>query len=144
MENNQKIKLFLVDDDAVFLKLLEIEYLQNTGYDIETYLTGELCIENLHHKPDLIVLDYHLNGIDKNVMDGMKTLDKIKANDPDIPVVILSAQNDIDVALNCLHLKAIDYVVKNKSAFMHLQNTITTIFNYKEMEREMHRLTSAI
>ncbi len=139
MENNQKIKLFLVDDDAVFLKLLEIEYLQNTGFVIETYLTGELCIENLHHRPDVIVLDYHLNGNDKKAMNGMKTLDKIKSNHPDIPVVILSAQNDIDVALSCLHHKAIDYVVKNKSAFIHLQSTINTIFDFKELEKDMHR-----
>lgn len=135
MENSQKIKLFLVDDDAVFLKLLEIEYQQITGFEIETYLTGELCIENLHHHPDIIVLDYHLNGNDRKAMDGMKTLDNIKANHPDIPVVMLSAENDMDVALNCMHHKAIDYVVKNKSAFMHLQNTINTIFDYQEMER---------
>jgi two-component system OmpR family response regulator len=140
MDNDQKIKLFLVDDDAVFLKLLEIEYLQHADFVIETYLTGEQCIENLHHKPDIIVLDYHLNGNDRKAMDGMKTLDKIKANHPDIPVVMLSAQNDIDVALNCLHHKAIDYVLKNKSAFMHLQNTINTIFDYKEMKRGISRV----
>ncbi|MCU0346992.1 MAG: response regulator [Saprospiraceae bacterium] len=143
MDNGQKIKLFLVDDDAVFLKLLEIECLRNTGFVIESYLTGELCVENLHHEPDVIVLDYHLNGNDGKAMDGMKTLDKIKANHPDIPVVILSAQNDIDVALNCMRHKAIDYVVKNESAFMHLQNSITAIFDYRVMERELHRLTSA-
>jgi two-component system, OmpR family, response regulator len=139
MDNEQKIKLFLVDDDAVFLKLLEIEYLQNAGFVIETYLSGELCIENLHHKPDVIVLDYHLNGSNKKAMDGMKTLDNIKTNHPDIPVVMLSAQNDIGVALNCLHHKAIDYVVKNKSAFMNLQNTINTILDYREMGKDMNR-----
>lgn len=134
MNNDQKIKLFLVDDDAVFLKLLEIEYLQNTGFVIETYLTGELCVENLHHHPDVIVLDYHLNGIDKNAMNGMVTLDKIKACNPDIPVVILSAQDDLDVALDCLNHKAFDYVVKNEATFLHLQIIITSIFNYRKME----------
>ena len=43
--NNEKIKLFLVDDDAVFLKLLEIEFLEHADFDIKTYPTGELCIE---------------------------------------------------------------------------------------------------
>lgn len=139
MDNDQKIKLFLVDDDAVFLKLLENEYLQDADFTIETYLSGELCIENIHHKPDVIVLDYHLNGIDKNAMSGMETLDKIKASHPDIPVVILSAQVDIDVALDCMHHKAFDYVVKNESAFMHLQNSITAIFDYREMVRGISR-----
>lgn len=144
MKNDQKIKLFLVDDDAVFLKLLEIEYLRNAGYIIETYPTGELCIENLHHNPDIIVLDYHLNGMDNTAMDGMKTLDNIKARHPDIPVVILSAQDDIDVALDCMHHKAFDYLVKNKSAFVHLQNAITTIFNYNKMEEKVHPLSMAV
>ena len=57
MKNEKKIKLFLVDDDAVYLKLLEIEFLENGDFDIETYATGELCIAHLSHQPDIIVLD---------------------------------------------------------------------------------------
>ncbi len=144
MDNNHKIKLFLVDDDAVFLKLLEIEYLQQEDFIIETYPSGELCIENLHHEPDIIVLDYHLNGIDKKAMNGMKTLDKIKAYNPDIPVVILSSQDDKDVALDCLQHKAADYVVKNEAAFEHLKINITSIFNYKKMEKELNRPSPAV
>ena len=73
-----KIKLFLVDDDALFLKSLEIEFLQHADFEIETYATGELCLANLSHTPDVIILDYHLDGIDKTAMNGMYTLDKIK------------------------------------------------------------------
>ena len=138
MINGDKIKIFLVDDDALFLKLLEIEYLSDVEFAIETYLTGELCIENLHHNPDVIVLDYHLDGIDKNAMNGMQTLDKIKAFNPNIPVVILSSQNEIDVAINCVGHRAFDYVVKNESSLMNLQIIITTIFSYKKMEKELN------
>jgi len=138
MINGDKIKIFLVDDDALFLKLLENEYLSDVEFAIETYLTGELCIENLHHNPDVIVLDYHLDGIDKNAMNGMQTLDKIKAFNPNIPVVILSSQNEIDVAINCVGHRAFDYVVKNESSLMNLQIIITTIFSYKKMEKELN------
>ena len=79
MNNENKIKLFLVDDDAMYLKLLEIEFLQHADFTIETFATGELCIENLSHNPDVIILDYHLDGIEKNAMNGIETLDKIKA-----------------------------------------------------------------
>ena len=72
-----KIKIFLVDDDAVFLKSLEIEFLQHADFVIETYATGERCIKNLSQFPDVIILDYHLDGIEKNAMNGMETLDKI-------------------------------------------------------------------
>lgn len=138
MENENKVKIFLVDDDAVFLKSLEIEFLQHADFDIETYTSGELCIENLSQNPDVIILDYHLDGIDKNAMNGLETLIQIKALYPDIPVVILSSQDKIEVAVNCMHHKAFDYVVKSETAFMRLQKIIDTIFHYQKMEKELN------
>lgn len=134
---NEKIKLFLVDDDALFLKLLESEFIQNADFEIETYATGEKCLENLSHNPDVIILDYQLDGIDLNAMNGIDTLDKIKVINPDIPVVMLSSQDKIDVAIDCMHHRAFDYVVKSETAFMRLQKIITTIFRYKKMEKEL-------
>lgn len=134
---NEKIKLFLVDDDAVFLKSLEIEFPQHADFIIETYSTGELCVSYLSHSPDGIILDYHLDGIVKNAMNGIETLDKIKTLHPDIPVVMLSSQDKIDVAINCMHHRAFDYVVKSETAFMRLQKIITAIFRYKKMEKEL-------
>ena len=135
--NKEKIKLCLVDDDAVFLKALEIEFLNHADFTIETFATGELCLKNLSHNPDVIILDYHLDGIDKNAMNGIETLDKIKALNPDIPVVMLSSQDNIDVAINCMHHRAFDYVVKSETAFVRLQKIVTTIFRYKKMEKEL-------
>lgn len=135
---NEKIKLFLVDDDAVFLKSLEIEFLQHADFAIEIYPTGELCIENLSHNPDIIILDYHLDGIDKTAINGIETLDKIKASHPDISVIMLSSQDKIEVAVNCIHHRAFDYVVKSETAFTRLQKIITTIFRYKKMEKELN------
>ncbi len=135
--NNEKIKLFLVDDDALFLKSLEIEFLEHADFEIETYATGELCMKSISHSPDVIILDYQLDGIDKNAMNGITTLDKIKLHNPDIPVIMLSSQDKIDVAINCMHHRAFDYVVKSETAFMRLQKVITTIFTYKKMEKDL-------
>jgi two-component system OmpR family response regulator len=136
--SKQKIKLFLVDDDAVFLKSLEIEFLQHGDFDLETFSTGELCISNLSHGPDVIILDYQLDGIEKGAMNGIDTLDRIKAFNNDIPVVMLSSQDKIDVAVNCMHHKAFDYVIKSETAFVRLQKIITSIFLFKKMEKELH------
>ncbi len=135
--NKGKIKLFLVDDDAVFLKSLEIEFLDHADFIIETYATGELCIQHLDHFPDVIILDYHLNGIDKLAMNGLDTLDQIKLVNPDIPVVMLSSQDKIEVAISCMHHRAFDYVVKSETAFIRLQKILTSIFKYKKMEKEL-------
>jgi len=137
MKNEHKIKLFLVDDDALYLKSLEIEFLQHADFAIETFATGELCVANLSGGPDVIILDYLLDGVDKNAMNGIETLDKIKAFNPDIPVVMLSAQDKIDVAISCIHHRAFDYVVKSETAFLRLQKIIIAIFRYKKMEKEL-------
>ncbi len=133
-----KIKLFLVDDDALFLKTLEIEFLQHADFSVETFPTGELCLASLPQNPDVIILDYHLDGIEKTAMNGIETLDKIKAFNPDISVVILSSQDKIDVAINCMHHRAVDYVVKSETAFMRLQKIIAAIFSFKKMQKELN------
>jgi two-component system, OmpR family, response regulator len=136
--NHNKIKVFLVDDDAVYLKLSEIELLEQADFDIETYATGELCLKNLSRNPDLIVLDYDLNGIDKTAMNGIQTLDKIKRYNSDINVVMLSSQHEIEIAVNCMQHRAFDYIVKDKTAYMRLKNVINRIFNYKKIDKELN------
>ena len=138
MINENKINLFLVDDDVLYLKQLEIELKQHADFEIKTFATGELCLDSLPKGPDVVILDYHLDGINKNAMNGIETLDKIKAFNSDIPVIMLSSQDKIDVAINCMHHRAFDYVVKSETAFMRLQKAITSIFSYKKMEKELN------
>ena len=138
MKNDTKIKIFLVDDDALFLKSLEIEFLENADFTVETYSTGELCIANINNNPDVVILDYQLDGIVANAMNGIETLDKIKAFNPEIPVIMLSSQDKIEVAINCMHHKAVDYVVKSETAFVRLQKIITSVFKYQKMEKQLN------
>lgn len=138
MKNSVKIKLFLVDDDPMFLRMLEIDFLDNADFSIETYRTGELCIENLHLQPHIIILDYYLNSIHKNAMNGLETLDQIKKINPDIPVIMLSAQDKIDVAVQCILHHATDYVVKSETAFLRLKQIITKVLHSKKIENQLN------
>ncbi|MCE3296126.1 MAG: response regulator [Crocinitomicaceae bacterium] len=138
MSSTSKIKLFLVDDDPIFLKSLEIEFLQHGDFAIETYPTGELCVQNLENQPDVIILDFHLNGIEQDAMNGLETLDKIKAFNEGIPVIMLSSQDKIEVAVECMHHKALDYVVKSETAFFRLQKMINSAFEMKKMAKELN------
>lgn len=135
--SKDKIKIFLVDDDALFLKSMEIEFLENADFNVKTFATGEDCIKKLSEYPDVIILDYQLDGIEKTAMNGILTLDKIKEINPDIPVVMLSSQDKIDVAISCMHHRAFDYVVKSETAFIRLKKIISTIFKYQKMEKEL-------
>ncbi len=138
MQNPKKIKVFIVDDDDLFLKSLVIQFRENPIYEVVTFATGELCVEEIHNTPDIVILDYHLNSIEKNAMNGIKTLDIIKKINSDIPVIMVSAQDKIEVAVSCIHHKAFDYVVKSETAFVRLQKIIKAIFKYKKMENELN------
>jgi len=138
MKTNQKVKLFLVDDDALFLKSLGIDFLELQEFTVETFATGELCLQNLALNPDIVILDYHLNGIDKSAINGLETLDKIKTFNPTIPVIMLSSQDKIDVAINCMRHKASDYVVKSETAFMRLQKIIGSILQFNKIQKELN------
>jgi len=135
--NVPAIKLFLVDDDALFLKSLEIAFLQIEGFILETFATGELCLGSLYKNPDVIILDYHLDGLVHNAINGIETLDKIKETKPQIPVILLSSQDKIDVAIRCMHHGAFDYVVKSETAFLRLQKVIESIFNLQKVQTEL-------
>ena len=134
---SEKINLFLVDDDALFLKLLEIEFLKHADFLIECFATGESCVDNLFLNPDVVILDYHLDNFNKTALTGIETMDKIKLYDPNILIIILSAQDKIDVAVECMQHNAFDYVVKDETAFLRLQKIISNIFEYQKMEKEL-------
>jgi two-component system, OmpR family, response regulator len=144
MTNDKKVKLYLVDDDALFLKVLGFEFTKYPEFVIETFATGELCIKSLSlpdkspsEKPVAIVLDYHLDGIDKNAMNGLEVLDKIKSFNPNIPVIMLSSQDKIEVAVNCMKHQAFDYIVKSETAFIRLQKAIAAILHNQKREKEL-------
>jgi len=144
MTNDKKRKLYLVDDDALFLKVLQFEFIKYPEFVIEAFPTGELCLKQLatidKNSPDnpaVIVLDYHLDSVDKNAMNGLQVLDAIKALNPAIPVIMLSSQDKIEVAVNCMKYKAYDYIIKSETAFIRLQKAIAAILHDQKREKEL-------
>jgi len=138
MKNKNKIKLFLVDDDVVYMKSLENYLHDHTDFWINTFQTGELCMKNISDNPDIIILDYNLNGIVKNAKNGIEILDDIKTYNQSIPVVMLSSQDKIEVAVNCMLHKSCDYVIKSETAFMRIQRKINAIFHFNKMKKELN------
>ena len=132
-----KKKIVLVDDDTVFLKMLKANLMEHDAFEIETYPTGEQFLETISNSIDLIILDFHLNGINQEAMNGLETLDKIKSFNAEIPVIMLSSQDKIEVAIECMHHGAIDYIVKSETAFFRVNQSINKLFEFKKIEKEL-------
>ena len=128
--------IYLVDDDDLYLKTAVHNLSQNKSFTIKTFTTGEDVLKALSKKPDVIILDYFLDSEKPNAMSGIKVLQEIKQIAPDVEVIMLSGQEDIDVAVNSVKYGAVDYVVKNKSAFIRVQNDIKRVTKTKAKDKD--------
>lgn len=99
--------VYIVDDEQAISKLLSYWLKDKWGYDIEVFASGEEVLKRLYQRPDLVLLDIMLPG-----MDGMEVLKRIKQVDENLPVLMLSAQGKIEVALESLKFGAYDYFPK--------------------------------
>ena len=111
-------KIFIVEDDPWYGEILKYHLSKNPEYEIARFSTAKSCIAQLHLQPQLITLDYSLpDGT------GADVLKKIRAQLPHVPVIIISAQNDVGVAVELMRQGATDYLVKDdttKDRLWHL------------------------
>ena len=114
--------IFIVDDDLTFQTMMD-DYL-STEYDTRIFSSGEDCLEHIKLNPDVIVLDYHLDGIEQKAANGMEILKAIKEIDPKQMVIILSGQQRFGVAAQMVLEGAEEYVVKDENAFEKTRKAI--------------------
>ncbi|MGZ3494542.1 MAG: sigma-54-dependent transcriptional regulator, partial [Thermodesulfobacteriota bacterium] len=100
-------KILVVDDEPILRESLEIA-LKTSNYDVITARTGEEGLERFKKEnPDLVLLDHWLPGI-----NGDEVLRRIKEEDSNIPVIIMTAQGSIEMAVNSMKMGAFDFLIK--------------------------------
>ncbi|KIC62204.1 response regulator [Chryseobacterium taiwanense] len=125
--NNQNLKFFIVDDDKFCATVYE-QYLKNLHYeDITSFSNGEECLDELYQKPDIIFLDHNMEDL-----NGFEVLKKIKRYDPNIYVIMVSAQENIDMAVTALKYGAFDYLVKDANVCEKITEATEKILKIKE------------
>jgi DNA-binding NarL/FixJ family response regulator len=125
--------VFVVDDDPMFSEMLTDHLSQNKDkfrYDftIRHFPVGELCIDNLHLSPDVVVLDFNLDSKYYDAVDGHAILRGIKTRCPGTDVFMLSSQEKVDVVAKLLDTGASGYIIKNESLFLRVRNALNDSF----------------
>ena len=116
------LKIFLIEDDPFFGEALKYHLKLNPDFEVYLFKSGKECISNLHQKPDIICLDFGLPDI-----TGDKLLKMIQETNNKIPIIIISGQEEIEVAVNFLKSGAKDYIIKNEQTKDILWNSINKI-----------------
>ena len=136
---SKKYKIFIVDDNNMFLKVMYKFLSQNEKFDVHAISTGRECINRLNEKPDIISLDYTLPDY-----NGREIFEKVTEITPQTNVIIVSGQNDINTAIELLKLGAYDYIVKGVDTRDKILIAIEKIIEKIELIDENARLKQAI
>ncbi|MEM1485267.1 response regulator [Oscillospiraceae bacterium PP1C4] len=102
-------KKIMIVDDAAFMRMTIKNCLTKAGYSnmIEA-ADGQLALDSYQlEKPDLVIMDITMPN-----MDGIQSLQAIKAFDPDAKVVMCSAMGQESMVVDAIHLGALDFIVK--------------------------------
>lgn len=119
MQKTKNPLIFLIEESTIYKDLI-VGYLQSNKYsNLKVFKSGDECMANLHLNPDIIILDYSIEGI-----SGLELMKKVKTSRPQIDFIFLSGQNDVEIAVSILKLGASDYVVKNEKAPKRLVKAI--------------------
>ncbi len=135
MGNNTSFKIYAVEDDPVFAKMLKYVLTLDPEHEVELFDNGLDLMDNLHHRPALITIDYSLPD-----MSGEDLLKRVKYQFPEIPVIIISAQERIKTAVKLLKAGAYDYITKDEDIRERLLNSINNAKKNISLANEVETL----
>ncbi len=137
--SKMKFKVFVVDDDQHYSRLLSYRLGKNPDLDVAVFGSGEEALEQMNEQPSLVLLDIMMPGI-----GGMKTLEIIKEKYESVPVVMVSAQGVIDTAVTAMQKGAIDYITKGQDDMVKLDSVVRNIVEKERMSRELDNLRGVV
>jgi two-component system response regulator AtoC len=127
----------LVVDDEKLIRWSVGERLQRDGYEVIAAESGEQALDVVSaNAPDLMLLDVRLPGI-----DGLTTLQRALALQPDVAVLMMSAHSTVDIAVEAMKHGAIDFLVK-PFPFQSLDAAVQRALQAARTRRQIAALTA--
>jgi len=129
-ENKEKKQILLVDDDVIFLKMLQ-QWL-GTQYRVAAARSGTQAVSYLaEHTADLILLDYEMP-----LMNGPKVLEVLrsKPQTANIPVIFLTGRNDLESVRSVMNLNPASYLLKSMNK-EDILKSLDNFFNFYNVKR---------
>ena len=121
-----KKKVFIIEDNRMYATLLAEHLKAQQKYDVSIFETGEACLRYLYENPDYVILDYLLNGKNKEARNGNEILQLIKKESENTKVIMLSAQDKYGVAAQSIAKGAVYYVIKDDEAFDEIDKILNS------------------
>ncbi len=120
--NEKPLKIFVVEDNEWYNKLLVYTLSLNPDYEVKSFFNGRDFLNCLGESPDIVTLDYRLPDL-----SGLEVLKRIRQENNDVQVILISEQEDIDMVVTLLKLGAYDYITKSTDIKERLLNTVQNL-----------------
>lgn len=133
------MRIFIVEDDPFYAELLAYHLSQNPEDEIHRFETGRDCLKHLYLNPAVVCLDYSLPDV-----SGEEVLKKIKSTNPDLKVLIISGQENIQTAISLLKMGATDYIVKDDDTRDRLWISLTKIRHQEGLQKTIINLQQEV
>jgi DNA-binding NtrC family response regulator len=136
MAKDNRYVVFVVDDDSKVLTMSKHYIEKNSEFEVEvqTFTTGEDALARLDMRPDAVVMDYYFNEEEGGRLNGAEVMAKIREKLPNTEVVMISGQENMEIALETIRNGAFDYIIKGENAIQRAQLSIEKILQSKNRE----------
>ena len=135
MDRKSPLHIFIVENDKLFVRLLNYVFSKNILYRFLDFKSGEDALKNLSLHPELVILDYALPG-----MNGFETLQEIKEQHPNAHVIMLLKEDDKRLPAEFLNAGAADYVIKDGTEENAVIEKIENFLSKEKVFREIQKL----
>jgi DNA-binding NtrC family response regulator len=133
--SEKPFKIFVVEDSEWYNRLLVHTLSLNPDYEIKSFFNGKDFLNSLFESPDIVTLDYRLPDF-----TGLDILKRIREENSDVQVILISEQADIETVVSLLKMGAYDYISKTEDIKDRLLNTVKNIRNGIGLKREITTL----
>jgi DNA-binding NtrC family response regulator len=120
--------IYFVDDDKMILNLLEYTFKSRDNYDVKTFRNGEDCLDAMSEKPALIVLDHFFIINNTQLSKGIEILKKIREVDTEVPVIMLSGENNENIIDEYAKNGVNKFIIKDSYFIDSLIESIEDVF----------------
>ena len=126
--------VIVVDDEASIRSAVE-QWLSLSGFSVQLFARAEECLAHLpRHFPGVIISDVRMPG-----MDGLQLLERLQADDPDLPVILLTGHGDVPMAVEAMRSGAYDFLEKPFTP-QHLLGSLRRALEKRQLVLENRRL----
>lgn len=121
--------VYVVEDNALYAKTLSshIQAQFPEIKEVKVFPVGETCLMALNRNPDLVIIDYFLDSTYFDAQTGLETIKEMRKEKPDLNIIVLSSQTDMDVVLEIVQTYHCTYSKKDDEAFDRITEVIREI-----------------